>query len=301
VRRALDVQSWYGAGANPERYRVDTAYGVGTVSSTIAGPSESVAFGGAVGDIGADLGQTVRFSTIVWGKNISGSAVLFMGVGAADGHYLAFATSARPFTADPSENRRQIVLPVSPAAQWISFGIGLTGRGEVSALDPMLEIIDPSTSDYVPDPAGWFLAGTAPQDYAVGPDSAVVHCGRSASRIASVAQKPAGFATLLQEVSADDYRGARVRMTGFVRVENVPNIAALWLRGDDDKGNPLAFDNMYDRPIQGTRDFTSYAIVLDIPDDVESLFFGMYLDGTGIAWVDGVKFEIVDQSVPTTR
>jgi hypothetical protein len=105
----------------------------------------------------------------------------------------------------------------------------------------------------------------------------------------------------MQELSGDDYRSGRVRMRAWVRTDHVERRAALWLRGDDRTGATHAFDNMYDRPIVGTSDWTPFEIVLDIPNEVESLFYGMYLDGAGSAWVDGTRFERVDDSVPPTR
>jgi len=62
----------------------------------------------------------------------------------------------------------------------------------------------------------------------------------------------------------------------------------------------LGFDNMDDRPVTGTTEWTQYAIVLDVPDDAIMFFFGVFQVGPGASWFDDLTLEVVDESVPTT-
>jgi erythromycin esterase len=62
----------------------------------------------------------------------------------------------------------------------------------------------------------------------------------------------------------------------------------------------MAFDNMTTRRILGTRDWTRFEIVLDIPASAIGIAFGFFLSGTGIAWVDDLKMEIVGNDVGVT-
>jgi hypothetical protein len=60
------------------------------------------------------------------------------------------------------------------------------------------------------------------------------------------------------------------------------------------------FDNMSDRPILGDTDWLQYALVVDVPEESTSMNFGLFLIDVGKMWLDEVKFEIVDNTVPLT-
>jgi hypothetical protein len=57
---------------------------------------------------------------------------------------------------------------------------------------------------------------------------------------------------------------------------------------------------MQNRPIQGTRDWQKYEIVLDVPAKSTGIFFGILLEGKGQVWLNNVRFEVVGRNVPTT-
>jgi hypothetical protein len=116
-----------------------------------------------------------------------------------------------------------------------------------------------------------------------------------------VAAAPGGSATLAQTVpfGAEVYRGKRLRLSADVKAEAVADWAGLWLRVDGPSGT-LGLDNMLGRPIRGTSDWTSYAIVLDVPRDSVGIAFGILLAGAGQVWLDDVRFEVVGPDVPTT-
>lgn len=152
-------------------------------------------------------------------------------------------------------------------------------------------------------PEGWILAGTAPKDYQVSvlPEKRE---GNNVVLLESVANpNPSKFGTLSQYCSADQYLGKRVRMTGYLKSENVKNWAGMWFRVDDSKQKDLSlsFDNMSDRPIKNTTDWKKYEIVLDVPQQAGAMAFGVLLEGSGKVWISGISFEVVDQSVPTTN
>ncbi|ETT45651.1 AraC family transcriptional regulator [Paenibacillus sp. FSL R7-269] len=79
------------------------------------------------------------------------------------------------------------------------------------------------------------------------------------------AQDDNSFGTLMQQFQAREYRGKRMRFSGFVRTENVTGWSGLWMRVDDNQQNMLAFDNMQNRSIQGTTEWNHYACVMDRP------------------------------------
>jgi len=144
---------------------------------------------------------------------------------------------------------------------------------------------------------GWFKAGNKPNSYNVGLDKHIFKSGGSSAFIESSESKIEGFGTLMQTCSAQEYFGKRIKMTGYIKSENVSDWAGMWLRVDSKltKQQSLSFDNMQDRPIKGNTDWTKCEIILDVPEESGTLNFGVLLSGTGRVWVDNIGFEVVDK------
>ena len=150
-------------------------------------------------------------------------------------------------------------------------------------------------------PKGWYRTGASPQDYDMSVDRKVIHSGKASATLKSIAVKPMGFGALMQSFDAGAFRGKRVRMSGYVRSKDVARGAGMLMRVDGPKtGTHLAFDNMGDRPIRGTKDWTRYVIVLDVPEEAVSIAFGALLTGAGQIWIDDLQFEIVGKDTATT-
>ncbi len=83
------------------------------------------------------------------------------------------------------------------------------------------------------------------------------------------------------------YRGSKIRMTGFMKTENVTDgYAGLWLRLDS-SGYSLEFNNMADRGVTGTTDWTEYTIELPYsPSLTNHILFGGLISGKGKIWLD---------------
>jgi len=58
---------------------------------------------------------------------------------------------------------------------------------------------------------------------------------------------------------------------------------------------------MSDRPIVGDSEWNHYFIVLDVPENSAVIAFGVLLSGNGQVWIDELKFEEVDDRIPTTN
>lgn len=150
-------------------------------------------------------------------------------------------------------------------------------------------------------PAGWFVAGSQPKKYEVSVDMGAGQTGKKAATIKSIDSEIDGFGTLMQNSSASQYLGKRVRMTGYMKSKDVKTWAGLWMRVDQAGGkSSLAFDNMHNRAVKGTTDWKKYEIVLDVPAQASNIAYGALLHATGQIWFDNLSFEIVDKSVPTT-
>lgn len=150
-------------------------------------------------------------------------------------------------------------------------------------------------------PGAWFMAGMSPKDYQVSSDSMIHQHGLKSALISSVAESPGGFCTLMQGCNIHGFKGKRVRMTGYIKTEGENTRAAMWARIDDfDNKITADFDNMDNRPINGTNNWTKCEIVFDIPDANYGLFFGVIAEGKGKVWFDNVIFETVGLAVQKT-
>jgi hypothetical protein len=148
-------------------------------------------------------------------------------------------------------------------------------------------------------PQGWHLAGSKPESYEAGTDSQAAYNDRPSAYLKSTEAVSNGFGTLMQQFAADKYAGKRLRLSAFVKSDDVKDWAGLWMRVD--KGSQsVAFDNMEDRSIKGTTGWQRYQVVLDVPQDATGIFFGVLLAGSGQVWLNDVKFEVVGSDVSTT-
>jgi len=149
--------------------------------------------------------------------------------------------------------------------------------------------------------AGWGVAGSHPDEYEMTVDRASKHGGSASATIRCKEANPSdGFGTLMQTFKADEFRGKRLRLTGYVKSEGVADRAGLWVRVDGMEKSPLAFDNMGNRKIEGTTEWTKYSVVLDVPEGAAAIAFGLLLAGKGQVWVDDLAFDVVGPEVAST-
>lgn len=149
-------------------------------------------------------------------------------------------------------------------------------------------------------PRGWLLAGTKPSEYEVGVDVDQMYQGHATAFLKSKTLSADGFGTLMQSIKAEQYLGQKVRLSGLVKSEEVLGWAGLWVRVDKEK-SAVAFDNMENRSIKGTTGWQRYDVVLDVPKDATAISFGILLAGSGVVWLNGTKFDVVDADVPVTN
>jgi hypothetical protein len=145
-------------------------------------------------------------------------------------------------------------------------------------------------------PAGWAFAERkhyAVKTVAGGPD------GQQYAEIRGKSSADA-FAALTQSVDAKTWRGHRVQLSVFLKVDAVEDWAGAWMRVDGQEKLLLAFDNMQNRALRGTQDWQRYTVVLDVPETAESILYGALLSGPGTLGVDGVTLTRVASDVPVT-
>lgn len=163
-------------------------------------------------------------------------------------------------------------------------------------------IIHEEESFMVTSVKGWFLSGSAPFKYEMGKDYEVLHQGRASGYLKSVTKdSSADFSTMMQTFKADKFKQRRIRLSGFLRTENVTAFAGMWMRVDDAAGDVLQFDNMSNRPIKGNTNWNYYSLVLDVPENSQVISFGIMLSGHGTVWADQLVFTEISTSIPTTN
>lgn len=156
-------------------------------------------------------------------------------------------------------------------------------------------------------PEGWYVAGSKPGEYDCSRDPGTTYQGLPSSYLRSKeGVTTTGFGTLMQDFNAANYLGKRVEFSAAVKAEGVTSWAGLWMRVDnrnatDKKNYTVAFDNMQHRAITGTTGWQRFSVVLDVPQEATGIFLGILLDGPGVVWMSGGKFEVVGADVPTTN
>lgn len=153
-------------------------------------------------------------------------------------------------------------------------------------------------------PKGWLQAGMNPDDYEMAVDPKGGRSGGPCAYIKAKTPDARTFGTLMQTFDAGEYKGKRLRLSGWVKSAAIAKWAGLWMRidGPTEGTAPamLGFDNMQRRPIKGTTDWKRYEVVLDVPQKATTVNFGILLEGAGQAWLDGVSFDVVAADVPVT-
>lgn len=143
--------------------------------------------------------------------------------------------------------------------------------------------------------AGWHLTQNV-SDTLVVTDSVVRHGGLRSVRLDSAGSDLG----LNQQIRLDAYRGQRVRFSAFLKTDGVESRAGLRMDARSVEFPTEHFEDMAHRPVRGTQDWQPYAIVFDVTDDMDLAILGAELVGRGRMWIDDVRFEVVNRTVPLT-
>jgi peptidase S41-like protein len=133
----------------------------------------------------------------------------------------------------------------------------------------------------------------APRGWGGGPagtlfaDDQIVHGGKWAARLERKDSSNGKFSTLTNAVPIS-FAGKRIELRGFLKSDAVSGYFGMWLREDGDDGQ-LGFDNMQNRQLKGTTDWTEYSIILPLNPDAKTLVFGFLMEGTGKTWADDLQ------------
>ena len=119
-------------------------------------------------------------------------------------------------------------------------------------------------------------------------DDKIAHSGKWAARIDRRADSDTNSISGISKSMPMEFAGKTLELRAFLRTENVTSFVGMWMREDGDSG-PVEFDNMQKRELRGTNDWKEYSITLPVNSSGKRLFYGVFVAGTGTAWVDDVQ------------
>jgi hypothetical protein len=144
-------------------------------------------------------------------------------------------------------------------------------------------------------PPGWFVPAL-PKDANYMAELRREGCrgGRGCAVVMVPANAPRPFSQLMQTFSAAPYRGAKVRLRAWLRVEpgGAEDRGQMWLSVDRANRGRGFYDNMDDRPVR-SGEWTLCEISGAIDDDATFIDIGVISIGRSRVWVDSVSFEII--------
>jgi C-terminal processing protease CtpA/Prc len=140
-------------------------------------------------------------------------------------------------------------------------------------------------------PAGWF---SNPDGIAV--DAAVVHSGKYSTRLERTASSAATFSLISFSIPVD-FRGEEIEWRGFLKLEDVSNYVALWVREDSTSGANVAFGSTQSQGVHGTAGWKEYSITIPWRTTAGSLYAGVILGGPGKLWADDFQLLVDGQPI----
>ncbi|NJM78833.1 MAG: hypothetical protein HC854_02990 [Flavobacterium sp.] len=139
-------------------------------------------------------------------------------------------------------------------------------------------------------PDGWIKWG----DYDLKVDETIKYFGKQSVLIEN--GKEVDFGSIAYKLPSN-YKGKKITLEGYMKLENVTDgFAGLILRIDKD-GKSIAFDNMQDKKIDGTKDWQKYSITLPFDNTSDHVFVAGILAGKGKAWFDNFTVKIDGKNI----
>lgn len=135
-------------------------------------------------------------------------------------------------------------------------------------------------------PEGWVQMG----QYRSAKDREVFYSGKQSVSVDSEDGK-GNFGAVAFTIPAQ-FKGKTITLEAYMKIENASmGSAGLLLRLDGD-GESLQFSNMSREKIQGTKDWTKYAVSLPYDGKTDEIIIGGILIGKGKAWFDAFSLKI---------
>jgi len=246
------------------------------------------------------LGKRIRASAWLKTKDVEVMAGVTLVIMNSDGHVFASdPMTGRPLLGSGDWMEIEIVTDVPSEPCTIYFGPTLYGPGELWADD--FQIATAPRDKPITDDRIWHVWSPNPGDYSLTTDLENTHNGRPSLCIAYTPTGAAPSGSWMwwgQDIrNPDKYRGHTVRMTVWIKSENISNRVRPNLRPKGPFFKLLAQDKRVGgKNIRGTTDWTKHTILCEVPEDTQCLDTGFAFHGSGRFWIDrdSLQYEIAD-------
>lgn len=149
-------------------------------------------------------------------------------------------------------------------------------------------------------PTGWSKSGANAKEFIVQLDKNESYSGNSSMFIFSKENNldSNGLLSVTQFSSAKEYQGKRLKVSLHLKGNIKKGHFGVWFQTYDKKQNIL--DRRYTSftEANAAADWTESSVVIDINENVESVLYGIYVNGRGQYWMDNVSVEIVSDETP---
>jgi hypothetical protein len=148
---------------------------------------------------------------------------------------------------------------------------------------------------------GWMMQGMAPDGFAVRLDPAERRDGHPALTLVPVGAQEGQYGTWVRVVSAREYAGHRIRVSGFTKTDGATARAELWARvqAKDSAGDGAGLGGHWEH-LPAASEWTRREIVLEVPEEASVINYGVGRTGPGRLWFDALALEIVGDDVPVS-
>jgi hypothetical protein len=151
-----------------------------------------------------------------------------------------------------------------------------------------------------PRPGGWSLEAIPSEKlYRLSIDRETRHGGKSAGLLESqgAGYQRNHYASMMQTIDAGPYRGKRLRLTAFLKIEDVKESAGMHAI----VRHPADSEDRFPKSqrLQGSADWTRYEVEFAVVDYATQIECRVELVGPGRVWVDDVTFQVVGDAGDT--
>jgi len=116
--------------------------------------------------------------------------------------------------------------------------------------------------------------------------------GENSFRISSK-ENSSNYLNVTQTIDIDTKELKRIKLTAYIKTEDLKGAAALWCQLWDGNKKMVGFENLSSQGqvINGTTDWKKYTLTLIVGPNIKKLFFGAYSLGSGTSWFDDFAIE----------
>ena len=138
-------------------------------------------------------------------------------------------------------------------------------------------------------PDKWFQWGNG---YSLAIDTAVKYSGKNSMLFEIKGEKAANSVGYMAYTIPAIYEGTEIEVRAYMKLNGVTEGAAgLLLRIEDKSGN-VSYDDMHEKNVRGTSDWTTYSVKLPYSCNSKTISVGAMLSGAGQLWVDDFRILI---------